>query len=125
MRRCPGIRSPEGTGVCLRLAIRPPSLTRSLDSPACLSVPTSIARQLGLEANWMPVRDQANGSVLIAIAREPVVERAPGIGTILASPGEFAVASSRAIRLAILAALEKAAVPLSTRLYCAMARPRN
>lgn len=78
-----------------------------------------------LEENWMPVRDQANGSVLIATAREPADERDARIGVAMASPVEFAVASSKAIRLAVCSAFEMPPVPLPARLYRALARPRD
>ncbi len=52
-----------------------------------------------LSERWMPVRDQANGSVLVATARIPDVAR---IEELLLSPVEFAVTTSTDIREAVL-----------------------
>lgn len=84
-----------------------------------------LPAQLYLTENWMPVRDQANGSVLIATAREPAAERAARIGSVMASSVEFAVASSRSLRLAVFAAFEKPSATLSSRLCRAMVRQRD
>lgn len=48
---------------------------------------------------WMPVRDQANGSVLVATARIPDAAR---IEELLLSPVEFAVTTSADIRAGVL-----------------------
>jgi cellulose synthase/poly-beta-1,6-N-acetylglucosamine synthase-like glycosyltransferase len=56
---------------------------------------------LYLEQNWVPVRDQANGSVLVATARVPDEERAAAISSVLESPVEFVVATSWDIRSAV------------------------
>lgn len=52
-----------------------------------------------LSERWMPVRDQANGSVLVATARIPDSAR---IEELLLSPVEFAVTTSTDIREAVL-----------------------
>ena len=52
-----------------------------------------------LSEKWMPVRDQANGSVLVATARIPDAAR---IEELLLSPVEFAVTTSADIRAAVL-----------------------
>jgi predicted amidohydrolase len=53
---------------------------------------------------WMPVRDQANGSVLVATARVPDTERAAHIADVLENPVEFAAATLSDIRAAVLRA---------------------
>jgi hypothetical protein len=57
-----------------------------------------------LDEGWMPVRDQANGSVLVATARIPDAERAAHIAGVLESPVEFAAATLADIRAAVLRA---------------------
>lgn len=54
-----------------------------------------------IEEMWMPVRDQANGTVLVATARFPDDEQVAAVGIALASPIEFAVATSHDIRRAV------------------------
>jgi hypothetical protein len=56
---------------------------------------------LYVDDNWMPVHDQANGTVLVATARVPDPERTAEIAAALASPIEFAVATSLDIRTAV------------------------
>jgi cellulose synthase/poly-beta-1,6-N-acetylglucosamine synthase-like glycosyltransferase len=51
--------------------------------------------------NWIPVRDQSNGSVLVATAREPDAARSASIASVLESPVEFAAATSWDIRSAV------------------------
>jgi hypothetical protein len=60
-----------------------------------------------LLGNWMPVRDQANGSVLVATAREPDVERSLTIERELGVPVEFAVATSADIRASVRRVLDR------------------
>ncbi|WP_354566814.1 hypothetical protein [Glaciihabitans sp. UYNi722] len=57
-----------------------------------------------LAENWMPVRDQANGTVLVATARIPDPERAAHIASVLQNPVEFVAATSSDIRTAVLRA---------------------
>lgn len=65
------------------------------------------------EENWMPVRDQANGTVLVATARAPHPERTADIGVALASPVEFAVATA----LDIHSAVDRALAPRKRRWF--------
>lgn len=58
-------------------------------------------RSLYVDDNWMPLHDQANGTVLVATARVPHPERTAEIAAALASPVEFAVATSLDIRTAV------------------------
>jgi hypothetical protein len=55
-----------------------------------------------LAENWLPLHDQANGSVLVATARFPDAERAAEISARLISPVEFVVATAADIRAAVL-----------------------
>lgn len=50
--------------------------------------------QIYLAEGWFPVRDQANGSVLVAICRHPRSVGADRITTLIAAPIEFAVTTS-------------------------------
>ncbi|TXN32211.1 glycosyltransferase [Lacisediminihabitans profunda] len=54
-----------------------------------------------LRENWVPVRDQSNGSVLVATAREPDAARTATIASVLESPVEFVAATSWDIRSAV------------------------
>ncbi|WP_394768308.1 glycosyltransferase family 2 protein [Lacisediminihabitans sp.] len=54
-----------------------------------------------LRENWVPVRDQSNGSVLVATAREPDAARSATIASVLESPVEFVAATSWDIRSAV------------------------
>lgn len=54
-----------------------------------------------LAENWVPVRDQYNGSVLVATARVPDPERAAHICLLIGAPAEFVVATSGDIRAAV------------------------
>ena len=58
--------------------------------------------QLYLSENWMPVRDQANGSVLVATARIPDAEKSAHVASVLQTPVEFVVTTSWDIRAAVL-----------------------
>ncbi len=51
--------------------------------------------------NWVPVRDQSNGSVLVATAREPDAAKSATIASVLESPVEFVAATSWDIRSAV------------------------
>ena len=64
---------------------------------------------LYLDGNWMPVRDQANGSVLVATARKPDSSRRELVAAVIQSPVEFAVAGSADIRSAVLSAFDRTA----------------
>ncbi len=57
-----------------------------------------------LAEGWMPVRDQENGSVLVATARVPDAEWAAHIAGVLENPVEFAAATLPDIRVAVLSA---------------------
>ena len=54
--------------------------------------------QMYLAENWMPVHDQANGSILVATARVPDAERAAHISEVLGGPVEFVVTTSWEIK---------------------------
>ena len=54
-----------------------------------------------LAEGWMPVRDQANGSVLVATSRIPDPERTAQIAAVLENPVEFVAATSSDIRVAV------------------------
>ena len=54
-----------------------------------------------LAEGWMPVRDQANGSVLVATSRIPDAERTAQIAAVLENPVEFVAATSCDIRIAV------------------------
>lgn len=51
--------------------------------------------------NWVPVRDQSNGSVLVATAREPDAAKTAAIASVLENPVEFVAATSWDIRSAV------------------------
>lgn len=51
--------------------------------------------------NWLPVRDKANGALLIATARKPDAESTARISGIVECPVEFAVATAFDIRTAV------------------------
>lgn len=50
--------------------------------------------QTYLTEGWFPVRDQANGSVLVATCRRPESVGAERIAALIAAPIEFAIATS-------------------------------
>ncbi|CAN5263528.1 hypothetical protein BH09ACT1_BH09ACT1_20660 [soil metagenome] len=54
-----------------------------------------------LRENWIPVRDKANGALLVATARRPDAERTARIVEFVECPVEFAVATSYDIRLTV------------------------
>jgi hypothetical protein len=47
-----------------------------------------------LSQHWFPVRDQANGTVLVATSRIPDASRAEGIEAVIGAPVEFVVVVS-------------------------------
>jgi hypothetical protein len=51
--------------------------------------------------NWLPVRDKANGALLIATARKPNAESTDRLVELLECPVEFAVATAYDIRLTV------------------------
>jgi hypothetical protein len=57
--------------------------------------------EIYLTENWFPVRDQANGTVLVATSRIPDASRAQHIAAVIASPVEFAVVASVDIAAAV------------------------
>ncbi len=75
-----------------------------------------------LDGNWMPVRDQANGSVLVATAREPDAARRDLVADVIQSPIEFAVAGSADIRTAVLSAFDRPGRGRASRLLRAVTR---
>lgn len=54
-----------------------------------------------LRDNWLPVRDKANGAVLIATARKPDAAGAARITDIVECPVEFAVTTAYDIRITL------------------------
>jgi cellulose synthase/poly-beta-1,6-N-acetylglucosamine synthase-like glycosyltransferase len=58
--------------------------------------------QLMLAENWMPVRRDRDGVILVATAREPDPERTAHIARVLGEPARFVVATSWDIRSLIL-----------------------
>jgi hypothetical protein len=60
-----------------------------------------------IDANWMPVRDQANGAILVATARPPAADRDAEIAGALGTPVEFAAATAGDIRRAVFAAFDE------------------
>ncbi|MCU1513321.1 MAG: rane-bound glycosyl transferase [Microbacteriaceae bacterium] len=78
-----------------------------------------------LLGNWMPVRDQANGSVLVATAREPDEERSMAIEQELGVPVEFVVATSADIRASVRRVLGKpsGSMGAGSRLRAILKRP--
>lgn len=62
-----------------------------------------------LAENWFPVRDQANGTVLVATSRIPDASRAERIAAVIESPVEFAVVASVDIAAAVARAVKRRA----------------
>lgn len=62
-----------------------------------------------LSENWFPVRDQANGTVLVATSRIPDASRAERIAAVIESPVEFAVVASVDISDAVARAVKRRA----------------
>jgi hypothetical protein len=60
-----------------------------------------------LSGNWFPVRDQANGTVLVATSRIPDTSRAERIAAVIESPVEFAVVTSVDISAAVARAVKR------------------
>ena len=60
-----------------------------------------------LSENWFPVRDQANGTVLIATSRIPNAQRTERIVAVIESPVEFAVVASVDIVAAVARAVKR------------------
>ena len=63
--------------------------------------------ELYLAENWFPVRDQANGSVLVATSRIPDASRAARIAALIESPVEFAAVASADISAAVARAVKR------------------
>ena len=63
--------------------------------------------ELYLSENWFPVRDQANGTVLVATSRIPDASRAERIAAVIASPVEFAAVASADISAAVARAVKR------------------
>jgi hypothetical protein len=63
--------------------------------------------EIYLSENWFPVRDQANGTVLIATSRIPDALRAEHITAVIASPVEFAAVASADISAAVARAVKR------------------
>lgn len=63
--------------------------------------------ELYLSENWFPVRDQANGTVLVATSRMPDTARAKHIAAVIASPVEFAAVTSADISAAVARAVKR------------------
>ena len=62
-----------------------------------------------LSENWFPVRDQSNGTVLVATSRVPGTVRAEHIAAVIASPVEFAAVASADISAAVARAVKRRA----------------
>jgi hypothetical protein len=60
-----------------------------------------------LSENWFPVRDQANGTVLVATSRIPDASRTERIAAVIESPIEFAVVASVDIAAAVARAVKR------------------
>ncbi len=60
-----------------------------------------------LSENWFPVRDQANGTVLVATSRIPDASRIEHIAAVIASPVEFAAVASADISAAVARAVKR------------------
>ena len=60
-----------------------------------------------LSENWFPVRDQANGTVLVATSRIPDAARAERIAAVIEAPVEFAVVASVDISAAVARAVKR------------------
>ena len=63
--------------------------------------------ELYLSENWFPVRDQANGTVLVATSRIPDTARTERIAAVIASPVEFAAVASSDISAAVARAVKR------------------
>ena len=63
--------------------------------------------ELYLSENWFPVRDQANGTVLVATSRIPDTARTERIAAVIASPVEFAAVASADISAAVARAVKR------------------
>lgn len=62
-----------------------------------------------LGENWFPVRDQANGTVLVATSRRPDDDRAGRIAALIEAPVEFVVVASVDITAAVARAVKRRA----------------
>ncbi|MCU1414059.1 MAG: ral secretory system protein [Microbacteriaceae bacterium] len=78
-----------------------------------------------LEQHWFPVRDQANGSVLVATSREPEAELTAAIEEVVTSRVEYTAATSADIRAAVERVFSPTTVIRSWRLAPRGARPRD
>jgi hypothetical protein len=77
-----------------------------------------------LERHWLPVRDQADGSVLVATSREPEPELTAAIEDVVTSRVHYAATTSADIRAAVERAFATAPVMRSWRLAPRQARSR-
>jgi hypothetical protein len=63
--------------------------------------------EIYLSENWFPVRDQANGTVLVATSRIPDATKAERVAAVIESPVEFAVVASADISAAVARAVKR------------------
>ncbi len=118
-----GARSDEALDSVLvsRGVVRPEAL-RSVLARACNIPALNLARthidhelvdqwadSMYLAENWLPVRDQANGTVLVATSRIPDASRAERIAAVIEAPVEFAAVTSADISAAVARAVKRRA----------------
>jgi len=65
--------------------------------------------EIYLSENWFPVRDQANGTVLVATSRGPDAPRAKRIAAVIDCPVEFVVVATVDISAAVARAVRRRA----------------
>ena len=90
-------------------------LARSWNLPALNLARTHVDNELVdqwpdevyLSEYWFPVRDQANGTVLVATSRIPDASRAEHIAAVIEAPVEFAVVASVDIAAAVARAVKR------------------
>ncbi len=75
--------------------------------------------------HWLPVRDQSDGSVLVATSREPDAQLTAAIEEVVTSRVEYAAATSADIRAAVERAFATTPVVRSWRLARRPARARD
>jgi cellulose synthase/poly-beta-1,6-N-acetylglucosamine synthase-like glycosyltransferase len=68
----------------------------------------SWSGQMFLAENWVPVRTQGNGNILVATARVPDAERAAHIEQVLGAPVDFVVTTSWDIKTSLLRVFKSA-----------------
>ncbi|MES2169752.1 MAG: hypothetical protein V4479_03395 [Actinomycetota bacterium] len=78
-----------------------------------------------IEQRWLPVRDQADGSVLVATSREPEPELTAAIEGVVTSRVAYAATTSADIRAAVERAFATAPVIRSWRLARRVPRTRD